>query len=128
MQMDHMNISTSLDLMETVKDFYCEVLRFRVGPRPQVPVAGYWLYPEDGDQAMIHLIESNQHSAPNWSHLDHVAFQVDDILPIKAELESRSIPFGHLSLPDFGLEQVQFTDPAGIKIEINTYTGPAPSA
>jgi len=122
MQLDHMNISATLELMETLKDFYCDALGFRVGPRPDVPIPGYWLYPGDGDQALIHLIESNQHQPPNWSHLDHVAFQVPAIAPVKAALESRDIPFGHLLLPDFGLEQIQFTDPAGIKIEINAYS------
>ena len=116
-----MNSSASLELLETVKDFYCNALGFRVGPRPEVPIPGYWLYPEGGDRAIIHLIESNRHSAPDWSHLDHVAFQVASIEPVKAALESRDIPFGYLSLPDFGLEQIQFTDPAGIKIEINAY-------
>ena len=117
-----MNISATLELMETLKDFYCDALGFRVGPRPDVPIPGYWLYPGDGDQALIHLIESNQHQPPNWSHLDHVAFQVPAIAPVKGALESRGIPFGHISLPDFGLEQIQFTDPAGIKIEINAYS------
>ena len=121
MQLDHMNISASLELMETVKDFYCDTLGFRVGPRPEIPIPGYWLYPEGGKQAIVHLIESNQHQPPDWSHLDHVAFQVAAIEPVKAALESRDIPFGYISLPDFGLEQVQFTDPAGIKIEINAY-------
>ena len=58
MQLDHMNISASLELLETVKDFYCDALGFRVGPRPEVPIPGYWLYPEGGDRAIIHLIES----------------------------------------------------------------------
>ena len=116
-----MNISTSLALMETVKDFYCDILGFRVGPRPEIPIPGYWLYAANGERGIIHLIESNQHRPPDASHLDHVAFQVDDLQSIKAELEAREIPFGTLSLPDFGLEQIQFTDPAGIKIEINTY-------
>ncbi|MCZ6829896.1 MAG: VOC family protein [Gammaproteobacteria bacterium] len=119
MQLDHMNISASLELLETVKDFYCDALGFRVGPRPEIPIPGYWLYPGGGDRAIIHLIESNQHSPPNWSHLDHVAFQVADLEPTRAALESRGIPFEYISLPDYGLEQIQFTDPAGIKIEIN---------
>ena len=117
-----MNISASLDLMETVKDFYCDLLGFRVGPRPEIPIPGYWLYAEDGEQAIIHLIESNQHSPPAMSHLDHVAFHVKTLDSIKAALEAREIPFGYLQLADFGLEQIQFTDPAGIKIELNSYT------
>jgi catechol 2,3-dioxygenase-like lactoylglutathione lyase family enzyme len=124
MQLDHMNISASLELMETLRDFYCDVLGFRVGPRPEIPIPGYWLYAESGDRGIIHLIESNQHRPPDSSHLDHIAFQVEDLHPIKAALNSREIPFGYRALPDFGLEQIQFTDPAGIKIEINSYLEP----
>jgi hypothetical protein len=68
-------------------------------------------------------MESKQHRTTEWGHLDHVAFQVPGLEAIKAALEAGEIPFGYLSLPDFGLEQIQFTDPAGIKIEINAYAG-----
>jgi catechol 2,3-dioxygenase-like lactoylglutathione lyase family enzyme len=121
MQLDHMNISAPLDLIEALKDFYCDVLECRVGPRPEIPIHGYWLYAQDADQALIHLIESDQHRPPESSHLDHVAFQVAAIAPVKTQLEARDIPFRYLALADFGLEQIQFTDPAGIKIEINAY-------
>jgi catechol 2,3-dioxygenase-like lactoylglutathione lyase family enzyme len=121
MQLDHINISASLELMDVLRDFYCEVLGCRVGPRPEIPIAGYWLYAHDGKQSLIHLIHSDQHRPPGDSHLDHVAFQVTAIEPVKTRLEARDIPFRYLALPDFGLEQIQFTDPAGIKIEINAY-------
>ena len=78
---------------------------------------------KEKDSAAIHLIESDHHQPPDLSHLDHVAFRVPDLAPVKAALEAREVEFGYLSLPDFNLEQVQFTDPAGIKIEINAYPG-----
>ena len=125
MQLDHMNISAPAALLETVKDFYCEVLQFRVGPRPEFGIHGYWLYSDGEERAAVHLIEAEGHQPPQRSHLDHVAFNVASLEPIKAALEVREVTFGYLDLADFGLEQIQFTDPAGIKIEINSYKSAA---
>ena len=118
MQLDHINISTPEDLMETVKDFYCDVFGFREGPRPEIPIPGYWLYPESGDVASIHLIASNDHAPPANSHLDHVAFRVQSLDNIKAVLEQKEIPYREVNLEEIGIHQVVLTDPAGIKLEI----------
>jgi hypothetical protein len=67
MQLDHINISTPADPMEKLKDFYCTALGFAVGHRPDIPIPGYWLYPESGGPASVHLIESNR--LPGWGIL-----------------------------------------------------------
>ncbi len=127
MQLDHINICASAELMETVREFYCDVLGFHVGPRPEIPVPGYWLYGEGCDRASVHLLETDDRQAPDMPHLDHVAFQVASIQPIVQALDARKIKYGYLDLADFGIEQVQFLDPAGIKIEINAFKGvPSP--
>jgi catechol 2,3-dioxygenase-like lactoylglutathione lyase family enzyme len=125
MQLDHMNISVPATLLETIRDFYCDILGLAEGPRPEFGIAGYWLYNTSEKRAVIHIIESDNHTPPHMNHLDHVAFQTDDLASVRATLDARAIPYGHLDLPDFNLEQVQFTDPAGIKIEINSYPGVA---
>ncbi|MCX2981181.1 diguanylate cyclase [Halieaceae bacterium IMCC14734] len=121
MQLDHMNISVPAPLLDTIRDFYCDVLGLSKGPRPEFGIAGYWLYGTDASRAIVHIIESDNHTFSDMNHLDHVAFQTDDLGAVRAKLEARAIPYGHLDLPDFKLEQVQFMDPVGIKIEINSY-------
>ena len=121
MQLDHMNISVPAALLDTIRDFYCHILGLTQGPRPEFGIPGYWLYDTNGSRAIVHIIESDNHTPPDMNHLDHVAFQTDDLDAVRAKLEAQAIPYGHLDLPDFNLEQVQFTDPAGIKIEINSY-------
>jgi hypothetical protein len=53
--------------MEKLKDFYCTTLGFAVGHRPDIPIPGYWLYPESGGPASVRLIESNR--LPGWGRL-----------------------------------------------------------
>ena len=117
-----MNICAPAELMEVLREFYCDVLGFSDGPRPEIPIPGYWLYAEGSDRAAIHLLESSQHSRPDLNYLDHVAFQTAALAPIRTALEARSIEYGYLDLPDFKIEQINFLDPCGVKIEINAYT------
>ncbi len=123
MRFDHINISANVSFMEELKDFYCEVLELSVGPRPEIPIPGYWLYHADSDAAIIHMIEGPHHKPPELSHLDHVAFKVEDLQKVHDQLNRRGLDYNYIELPDFGIEQIQFLDPAGIKIEINCYTG-----
>ena len=121
MKFDHINISASVEHMETLKDFYAEVLDLNAGPRPELPLPGYWLYHADCDSALIHMIEGPHHKPPQMSHLDHVAFRVSSLDNIRNRLDERELEYGYIKLEDFGIEQINFLDPAGIKIEINCY-------
>jgi catechol 2,3-dioxygenase-like lactoylglutathione lyase family enzyme len=124
MQLDHINLSTPGDLMEAVKDFYCEVLGFAVGPRPDIPIPGYWLYHHSGGGASIHLIESDQHRPPDGNYLDHVAFRVPSVEAVRERLEERQVEYRELKLEELGIHQVVVTDPAGTKVEITAPRDP----
>ena len=52
---NHFNIRAPSALLRTVRDFYVDVIGLEAGPRPYVPVAGYWLYLSD--LPVLHLIE-----------------------------------------------------------------------
>ncbi len=80
------------------------------------------LYADGSDRAAVHLLESAHHSRPDLNYLDHVAFRVDALAPIRAALEARSVEYGYLDLADFKIEQINFLDPCGVKIEINAHT------
>lgn len=121
MQLDHMNICAPAALLEQVRAFYCEVLGFEVGPRPDFGIPGYWLYTPGVERASVHLLESDNHQRAELPHLDHIAFNVDNLADIRSALDARSLPYGHMEFSDFGIEQINFLDPAGVKIEINCY-------
>jgi catechol 2,3-dioxygenase-like lactoylglutathione lyase family enzyme len=121
MQLDHMNICAPSELLEQLREFYCEVLGFTVGPRPEFGIAGYWLYTAGVERASVHLLESDNHQRVELPHLDHVAFNVDKLDTILAALDARSIAYGRLEFSDFGIEQISFLEPAGVKIELNCY-------
>jgi catechol 2,3-dioxygenase-like lactoylglutathione lyase family enzyme len=122
MELDHMNICAPAELLEVIREFYCEVLGFSVGPRPAIPIPGYWLYAAGSSRAAVHLLESAHHSRPDLNYLDHIAFRVDTLAPIRTALEARGIEYGYLDLADFKIEQINFLDPCGVKIEINAHT------
>ena len=52
---NHFNIRAPASLLTTVRDFYVDVIGLVEGPRPDAPVAGYWLYL--GDVPVLHLME-----------------------------------------------------------------------
>ena len=59
MHIDHISIAAPLELLEQVREFYCNILELEVGPRPDFGIAGYWLYGDN--HPLIHLIESPNH-------------------------------------------------------------------
>jgi hypothetical protein len=80
------------------------------------------LYADGSDRASVHLLESSHHSRPDLNYLDHIAFRVDALAPIRTALEAKGIEYGYLDLADFKIEQINFLDPCGVKIEINAHT------
>lgn len=118
MHIDHVNISAPLDLMEQVKDFYCQALQLEVGPRPDFGMPGYWLY--GAGKPIVHLIQSDNHQrAEPPAHLDHIAFAVDDPKAYKARLDSLGVNYSVNHIPDFNVHQVFCQDPAGTGVEAN---------
>jgi len=123
MQLDHINLCAPAELMELVREFYCAVLGFQVGARPDIPFPGYWLYAEGESMAVVHLLESNNHTRPTLNHLDHVAFRTGELKPVIDALSARGVEYSYLDFPDFNLQQIAFLDPCGVKIEVNAYKG-----
>mgnify|MGYP001591846110 FL=1 len=118
MQLDHFNIAAPLDLLETVRDFYVDVLGFEDGPRPDFSRPGYWLYA--AGQAVIHLIEDTArkpHSEPGF--LDHIAFRSAGLPAMIERLESHGVTFRQSRVPGRNMAQLFVTDPAGTGLEIN---------
>src|SRR2546427_214275 len=71
----HYNLRAPRDLLDALRDFYCEVVGLAPGARPPFSNFGYWLYA--GDHDVLHLSEAAAGDARVVgvkSTFDHVAF------------------------------------------------------
>jgi len=122
---DHFNIRAPAPLLDTVRDFYLQVLGLTVGERPAVASHGYWLYLSG--QPIVHLMEWSD--APDMGtlptgYLDHVAFSCNDLDGMLERLERLGIKYSKRSLNHLGstITQLKMSDPTGNVIELN-FTG-----
>jgi catechol 2,3-dioxygenase-like lactoylglutathione lyase family enzyme len=119
--LNHINLSGPRDLLNALKDFYCDIIGLEVGARPDFERFGYWLYA--GGHPVVHLYESAPNEARKTDILtafDHVAFTCEDSDEFEALLRRRHIEYSKAVVP--GSDQVQqlfLRDPAGIKVELN---------
>ena len=117
MYIDHINISAPRELLDEVKDFYCDVLGLKNGFRQNFPRFGYWLY--GGDNALIHLIESDSHVRnEKQGYLDHFAFRATGLAPMLESLNSHQIDYRMSFIEEKNLTQVFLKDPSGTGVEI----------
>jgi len=118
LKLDHINIAAPMKLLETVRDFYCEILGFDEGYRPGFSKRGFWLYADD--KPLIHLIESDVHQAHEQpGHLDHIAFRSAGLDQLKRRLEANRIEYRTMYNSELNMSQVFFKDPAGTGLEFN---------
>lgn len=118
MQLDHFNIAAPMDLLEKVRNFYCDVLGFEEGIRPDFQRRGFWLY--TGDKPLIHLIESDRHFAlEKPAYLDHIAFRSSGLAVVQERLEQSGTPYRRSFISELEMTQLFFKDPAGTGLEIN---------
>jgi catechol 2,3-dioxygenase-like lactoylglutathione lyase family enzyme len=128
-RLDHFSIRTA-DLAST-RQFYTDVLGFTVGPRPDFPFPGVWLY--EGDIAVVHVIGidptdssglqdylgDRDQSAPGTGMIDHVAFLCGDIDGMRARIAGQGLEFRERQVPALALRQIFVSDPSGVTIELN---------
>src|SRR4051812_28320702 len=96
--LNHVNLRAPHALLATLRDFYCEVVGLREGPRPAFGSRGWWLYA--GDAAVVHLSEQPAGEAPHriaggqaLATFDHVAFSALDPDAAAATLRAHGIAF-----------------------------------
>jgi catechol 2,3-dioxygenase-like lactoylglutathione lyase family enzyme len=135
LSLNHFSIRT-LDLGAT-KDFYVSVLGLDVGPRPEFPFPGYWLYQGPTDvysNAAVHIIGIDPQDASGLSQylgdrapaelkgsgaLDHIAFFATELQGMLSRLSSLGIEARRRDVPGLGLHQLFLDDPNGIVVELN---------
>jgi catechol 2,3-dioxygenase-like lactoylglutathione lyase family enzyme len=128
-RLDHYSIRTTQ--LDATERFYTDVLGFAVGPRPDFPFPGVWLY--QGGIAVVHVvgIDPNDPSglgdylgdkagdAAGTGTIDHVAFVGSDVAAMRERFRDKGVPFRDRVVPSMNLEQVFLEDPNGVTIELN---------
>jgi len=132
--MEHYLVLT--DDIDATRDFYCNALGMRVGPRPPLRFPGYWVYL--GNVPCIHIAEWTSYTAHSQTvgiavstraegtgPVDHIAFNAVDYDAVKARLAAHGIVAAENYVPGIELRQLFLADPNGVKIEINIAPGAA---
>ena len=132
-RLDHYSIRTAR-LAET-EQFYTSVLGLEVGPRPNFPFPGVWLY--QSGIAVVHVVGidpsnpaglkdylgdkagSDTGTGTGTGTIDHVAFVGTDVEAMRAQFRHIGIPYRDRTVPNMNLEQVFLEDPNGITVELN---------
>ena len=115
--LDHLNIRTHrLDVMVA---WYERMLDFRVGPRPDFPFPGAWLY--RGDLPLVHLVavKTEPGAAPEDLKLEHGAFGATGFDAFVARFREAGERHEIIHVPGFPIVQVNVWDPDGNHLHID---------
>jgi catechol 2,3-dioxygenase-like lactoylglutathione lyase family enzyme len=114
-RLDHVTLRTT-KLTETVA-FYQRFLQLKPGWRPPLRVNGAWLYAQDGDYPILHLIET-QDEALGKGMFDHFALRGVGLVDYVKALRAGGQSFEAKPVPETPFTQVHHYDPNGVKLEV----------
>lgn len=135
LKLNHYSIRTT-DL-DATRRFYESVLGLTVGPRPDFPFPGLWLYQGDHASianAVVHVIgldrkdpqglknylgDRDPESLKGSGAVDHVAFFADGLPAMLAHLRGMGVEARQRTVPSVGLHQLFLDDPNGLVVELN---------
>jgi len=121
-ELNHVNLRTPYETMLKLKDFYCDVVGLKVGPREGFSSRGFWLYiSDDAANAVVHLAEYRGEGEPLTNVLttvDHISFTCTDMPATEAHLKQHNIEYTIRDLPVLNVKQINFRDPVGNGIEL----------
>jgi catechol 2,3-dioxygenase-like lactoylglutathione lyase family enzyme len=135
LSLNHFSIR-SLEIEKTT-EFFTKLLGLTVGPRPEFPFPGVWLYNGDENSwanAVLHLIaidkndpnglkkylgERDPSSLYGSGAVDHIAFFANGLEAKIALLKSMKIEYRERTVPVLKLHQIFLDDPNGVVIELN---------
>ena len=116
----HLNVRTTPDKVEETREFYEYYMDMKVGPRPDFPFGGYWMYVDD--HPLVHISIRDPKGAGAMGASDygfgHIAFDCKGLDRLKEKLESNGIKYEERATPDDTLMQVFFHDPNGVMVEM----------
>lgn len=135
LSLNHFSIR-STDI-EASRRFYADVLGLTVGPRPDFPFPGVWMYGGDHADvanAVVHLIGIDPDNPEGLKAylgdidiaklkgsgaVDHIAFFTDGLAKMIDHVAALGVPARHRTVPAIGLHQMFLDDPSGVVIELN---------
>jgi glyoxylase I family protein len=116
---DHYNLRSDEKMIETLKNFYINIVGLKLGYRPPFKSKGYWLYAKEKDVLHLSSSKDNIKNLINIdSTLDHVSFSANDKSLLMETLEKNNIVFKERYIPEINIDQLFFKDPAGNGIEL----------
>jgi catechol-2,3-dioxygenase len=118
--LNHINLHGDRQMLDALKEFYCDVVGLELGPRPAFPRFGYWLYA--GGRPVVHLYEAapgEERRTDVATTFDHVAFDCADSAAVEARLRQRSVEYTKALVPGTQHVQLFLSDPGGNKVELN---------
>ncbi|MGA7778301.1 MAG: VOC family protein [Paraburkholderia sp.] len=116
----HYNLRGNRATLDTLRDFYVQVVGLRLGDRPPFNNFGYWLY--IGERDVLHLTEASpneERPAHVTNTFDHVAFVCADMPSFEARLQALNVRYRLDHVPLTGQQQLFFLDPVGNGVELN---------
>lgn len=112
--LDHVNILTPQ--METMREFYSDVLGFEAGWRPDFSTNGTWMYCEG--RAVVHLVDRPDTAGAPEGRIEHFALRGSDREAFVAKLEERGLDYDPNPIPGTAASVVNVRDPDGNHIEV----------
>ncbi len=117
--LNHLNLHAPRELLDELKEFYCDVVGLQVGPRPPFRNFGYWLYAEG--KPIVHLYQTDpdeERDARAVTTFDHVAFDCTNRAEVEAMLARRKLHYRATEVPGTQRVQLFLKDPAGNGVEL----------
>jgi len=123
--------------LEASRKFYTDVMGFTVGPRPNFPFPGLWLYNGDHGSyhnAVVHVVgvdlndpeglkqylgDRDLESLEGTGTVDHIAFAATGLADMMKRLKKLGVDFRERTVPSLDLHQLFLDDPSDIVIELN---------
>jgi len=118
LRLDHVNLRTTQ--LEAMIEWYVEFLDLKLGPRPNFPFAGAWLYA--GDIAIVHVSAVNDDKivgAEESLKLEHFALRATGMSEFEAKLKAKKERYRRSDITDFGIAQFNIWDPDGNHIHVD---------
>jgi catechol 2,3-dioxygenase-like lactoylglutathione lyase family enzyme len=115
--MNHFTI-TAQDRDETFV-YYCGLLGFEDGPRPDLGFPGAWLRAPGGSSAILHIVFGRPLPAQRTGVIDHMAFTASNLKDVKARFDAAGIKYDLRQQRESGTWQLFSFDPNGARVELD---------
>ena len=117
-KLDHVNIRTTQ--LETMIDWYTNIMGMRSGDRPDFPFPGAWMYA--GAVAAVHLVGIDDVPGTGSEvdlKLEHFAFSATGGAKFEAKLQKMSVQYRRADIPEISLYQINLWDADGNHIHLD---------